>query len=301
MVSVIIPNYNHAPFLVQRIDSVLRQTWQDLEIIILDDCSTDDSKSIIEQYRNHEKVSHIILNETNSGSTFKQWQRGIEFAKGEWIWIAESDDWCEPILLETLLDGSKSNSSLAIAQSLVVAANGEILWSSKADYFEKNVEGLTFVQNKMLLDNFGIPNASMCIFKRSAYFNIDNEFTNYKFCGDWLFWILIALQGDVFISGKVLNYFRKHEKDVSGEAYRTGLSYWEFFDLLESLQRRQVISQGEKNELFVSKFHLFLKDDRMDIKVKNELKKRFRSLISTKFYTGVLRFETIRFLRRAGI
>ena len=68
LISVIVPNYNHASFLKQRIDSILNQTFQDFELIILDDCSTDNSREIIETYRNHLKVSHIIYNTENSGS-----------------------------------------------------------------------------------------------------------------------------------------------------------------------------------------------------------------------------------------
>src|SRR6187431_17527 len=94
-VSVIIPNYNHADFLMQRIVSILNQTYQDFELIILDDCSSDKSREIIEHYRTHPKVSHIVYNAENSGSTFKQWKLGLDYAKGDWIWIAESDDYCE--------------------------------------------------------------------------------------------------------------------------------------------------------------------------------------------------------------
>ena len=99
MVSVIIPNYNHASFLKQRIDSVLNQTYPDFEVVILDDCSTDNSKSIIEQYRGHHKVNNIVYNNINSGSSFQQWKKGIDFAKGEWIWVAESDDYAHENLL----------------------------------------------------------------------------------------------------------------------------------------------------------------------------------------------------------
>ena len=77
MVSVIIPNYNHAKYLEQRIDSVLNQSYQDFEVIILDDCSKDNSRDVIEKYRSHERVSHIVYNEQNSGGTFNQWNKGL--------------------------------------------------------------------------------------------------------------------------------------------------------------------------------------------------------------------------------
>lgn len=99
-VSVIIPNYNHALFLTQRIQSVLNQSFQDFELILLDDCSTDNSQSIIAQYQHHPKVSHVVYNETNSGSPFKQWAKGVALAQGAYIWIAESDDFAEASFLE---------------------------------------------------------------------------------------------------------------------------------------------------------------------------------------------------------
>ena len=99
-VSVIIPNYCHARFLNRRIDSVLNQTYDDFEVIILDDCSTDNSRDIIETYRHHPRVSHIVYNEKNSGSTFVQWDKGFELAQGQYIWIAESDDEAAPTFLE---------------------------------------------------------------------------------------------------------------------------------------------------------------------------------------------------------
>ena len=94
-VSVILPNYNHSSFLKKRIDSIINQSFQDFDIIILDDCSTDCSREIIEEYRSNVNITNIVYNEINSGSTFKQWKKGIELAKGKFIWIAESDDYAD--------------------------------------------------------------------------------------------------------------------------------------------------------------------------------------------------------------
>src|ERR1017187_1910144 len=101
-VSVIIPNYNHARFLRRRIDSVLQQTFQDFEVILLDDCSTDDSRSILSKYADDPRV-RIEFNEKNSGSPFKQWNKGVRLAQGSYVWIAESDDYAAERLLERLV------------------------------------------------------------------------------------------------------------------------------------------------------------------------------------------------------
>ena len=101
-ISVIVPNYNHARFLRQRIDSILNQTYQDFELILLDDCSTDNSRGVLESYSDNPHVTHIVYNERNSGSAFMQWDKGIQLSQGNWIWIAESDDWAEPDFLKRM-------------------------------------------------------------------------------------------------------------------------------------------------------------------------------------------------------
>lgn len=62
-VSVIVPNFCHAPYLEERIESILAQTYRDFELILLDDCSTDDSREVLERYRQHPNVSRIVYNE----------------------------------------------------------------------------------------------------------------------------------------------------------------------------------------------------------------------------------------------
>lgn len=114
-VSVIIPNYRHALYLKERIDSVLEQTYRDFEVIILDDCSPDDSREIIETYRTREKIAHIVYNERNSGSTFMQWQKGFDLAQGEYIWIAESDDFADPGFLSSCVEQLENEPSCTLA------------------------------------------------------------------------------------------------------------------------------------------------------------------------------------------
>src|SRR5215469_14515935 len=101
-VSVVVPNYNHAQFLPKRIDSILGQSFQDFEVLLLDDCSSDDSRSILSQYANNPRV-RIRLNGGNSGSPIKQWNKGVDLARGEYVWIAESDDYSHPRFLERLV------------------------------------------------------------------------------------------------------------------------------------------------------------------------------------------------------
>lgn len=220
-VSIIVPNYNHAQFLEQRLDSIFNQTFRDYEVILLDDCSTDKSIEIINRYKKHPKVSHFISNQKNSGSTFIQWEKGISLAKGEFIWIAESDDYCEYTFLEELMNNSEGL-GLVYSQSYDVDDKGIIIYDriNYTSNFKENIwktdfelEGSDFVSRYLLFKNV-VPNASAVIFKRELI--NENTFSDallkMKMCGDWLFWIKISSQTKVFFLNKYLNYFRNHKE-----------------------------------------------------------------------------------------
>lgn len=282
-VSVIIPNYNHAPFLKQRIDSVLDQTYQDLEIIILDDRSTDNSVQVIESYRTHPKISQIVINTQNGGSPFLQWKKGIELAKGEWIWIAESDDWCEPVFLETLMKEIDTDTALAFCQTIFVNENGEKIWEPGWFKHSEKMNGKKFIGNYLSKGNY-ITNASMCIFRRTFYKNVSDEFLQYKFSGDWIFWIEIASQGNVIICDKALNYFRKHGADVSSKAYTQGLEYYEYFSFLNKVGDARIIPENIRTKVFSYKFYEFLNDKRVEEKYRKPLFKEFYSKLGLRLY-----------------
>ena len=288
-VSVIVPNYNHASFLQQRIESILNQTYQDFELIILDDCSTDNSKGIIEQYRNHPKVSRISYNIENSGSTFRQWEKGIHLSQGEYIWIAESDDWCEPTLLETLAPKLDLNKDIVLGyvQSYCIDGN-EIQLIYMQDYLERNIEGYSFIKQHLLFGN-SIYNASMAIFRKSVFYKISSDYTKLKFCGDWLFWGSIASYGDVFVSGKILNYFRNHPNDVSTKSYKAGLNYIEVIEVLNNFYTRGYIKEIDLKIALYAQYKSFVKG-KVLIPPENarEILKKFERHIKLEIYYPVL-------------
>ena len=151
-VSVIVPNYNYGRFLPQRLESILSQTFQNMEIILLDDCSTDNSQAVLSQYATHPLVSRIVFNEKNSGSPFAQWRKGIDLAQGEYVWIAESDDYCEPTLLATLVRALDQypTASIAFAGAVLVDENGKPT-GREFDYWHRHEDGsVRFYPSKKL-------------------------------------------------------------------------------------------------------------------------------------------------------
>ncbi|MBQ9475158.1 MAG: glycosyltransferase family 2 protein [Bacteroidales bacterium] len=220
-VSVIVPNYNHAEYLPRRLDSILGQTFQDFELILLDDHSSDASAEILLSYKNNPRVSRVIINEENSGSTFKQWDRGFSFAKGEYIWIAESDDWCEKTLLQTLVEklDSDSDISLAFCQCSLVDEQGTRLYRTSEK--EGIISGRDFVAKRMFGDMV-IVNAGMAVFRKSALEGIDEHYKTMRAAGDWRFWVEIALKGKVYISSQMLAYCFRHSGTVTSASVRDG-------------------------------------------------------------------------------
>ncbi len=227
LVSVIIPNYNYARFLSQRIDSVLGQTYENLEVIILDDKSTDDSRSVIESYREDPRVTHILYNETNSGSTFKQWQKGFELARGSFIWIAEADDYAAPTLVEKLMENMAEDADIKVGfvNSYWVAPDRQFINSDYIISEEKHIyDGKEFVCEHLLKENY-IYNASMAIFRKDVIADIGLEYMSFRSCGDKLFWRNAAIQGKVLYVCEPLNFFRIHQAKVTTNSIASGLLF----------------------------------------------------------------------------
>lgn len=250
-VSVIVPNYNHAGFLVQRLESIFGQTLQDFELLFLDDASTDDSLAVVERFADDERFTSY-LNQRNSGSPFAQWNRGFSRARGEFVWIAESDDFAEPTFLERLvgrLDGHPE-AVMATCRSWITDAGGRDLevfdayhWFQDRDRWVTGYgnSGEDEITNYLSFQNT-IPNASGVVFRRGV---LDDGFRapeDMRVAGDWLFWIELLLRGGIVHVGEPLNHFRvahgasqRSRAAASGAEVLEGVRVFRFID--DRLQR----------------------------------------------------------------
>ena len=219
LISIILPNYNHGAFLPQRLQSIYAQTYQNIEVIILDDNSQDNSINLLKEYQNHPKTSHFIINKKNSGSPFKQWKKGIKLAKGKYIWIAESDDWANLDFLEKLVTTLEEDDSLALAytQSKKVNSSGELV-DDMLNYtyqFKPNKwqaayinEGNNEIKDYLIYKNT-IPNASAVVFRNKTGITRFLK-TDMKMVGDWWFWVHIIKDRKIAFVPERLNFFRNH-------------------------------------------------------------------------------------------
>jgi len=225
-ISVIVPNYNYEAYLPQRLESIVQQTFQDFELILLDDASSDGSPALLEAFGSQRAATRVVLNQENSGSPFAQWLRGMEMAQAEILWLAEADDYCEPDLLSTLLPlFDDRNMRLASAMSVPVRADGSVIGDYSDLYLDRinpNRWRQDFVASDHEEANTGIgiantiPNASAVLMRR---FVPDAAFvdtvTKMRLCGDWFFYIRSMKGGNLGFSAAPLNYHRRHDTTVT--------------------------------------------------------------------------------------
>jgi glycosyltransferase involved in cell wall biosynthesis len=251
LVSIIVPNYNHEKYLRERLESIFNQIYPNFEVVLLDDCSTDKSQAILLEYADNLKVSHCIFNETNSGNTFIQWNKGLALAKGDYIWIAESDDFCELNFLEELIQPLIQDDDIVLSycQSNRVDETGKITgsWIDYTDNLDKklflnsfNLQGNEFIERFLIYKNV-IPNASGVVFRKqraSILGDLDIDF-EMRYCGDWLFYIKLITNKKISYISQNLNNFRYHENSVIAKSNNVGNRVY-LIDIVRKMREKAI-------------------------------------------------------------
>lgn len=227
-VSVIVPNYNYARYLPQRIESILSQTFNDFEVILLDDASTDNSVDVMRRYADTDsRIIRIEVNATNTGSPFRQWHKGISLARGKYIWIAEADDFANPEFLATCVGVLDADPQVALAFTMSYMCDSEsrlipnsLETDASADGTTVVFNGLSYLVSRMHNTNC-VYNASMAVFRRSSFdsFTI-NLYKDMRWIGDWAFWSEMMLHGDVAHIRSRLSTFRQHPVSTTRQSFR---------------------------------------------------------------------------------
>jgi glycosyltransferase involved in cell wall biosynthesis len=222
LVTAIVPSYNHGPFIRKRIESILQQTYKNIELIVIDDNSADNSCETINNLLKEHDFK-FISNPENSGSPFSAWEKVISIGKGSYFWICESDDFAHPKFLETAIRKitEKPGTAVFYCNSYIVDEEDNIV-DHTSTYFHETWKQFRwdndfFCKGSQELCEFQIrgqtvPNMSSALifapaFKK-AYTPVLKKF---KLTGDWLFIGLVYTEGNIAFSTETLSYFRKHE------------------------------------------------------------------------------------------
>jgi len=229
-VSVVVPNYNYARYLPERIESIVAQTHPVSELVILDDASTDNSRDVISKVISTLNVPVQRLdNEQNSGSVFAQWLKGVKAATGDYVWIAEADDLALPSFLEIAMAGFRyPGVVLSYTQSKQMTTDGSILCDDYLDYV-KGLDGEQWTQSytrsgqeeivKGMAVKNTIPNVSGVVFRRDILLSVLEEHMahvqQYRVAGDWAVYVHMLERGNIYYAKNSLNLHRRHDESVT--------------------------------------------------------------------------------------
>lgn len=214
-VSVIIPVFNMEEYITECLDSILNQTLKDIEILCIDDCSTDNSSEIIKNFKDS-RIKYIKL-DRNSGSAIAR-NRGIDEANGEFIVFMDSDDYYyNNDSLEKLYTNAILNNTNIIAGNLLV-------YYVKYNLKKPFIDDSYFSENKFysFKDNYiSTFNYQRFMFKRDFLINNKLFFPNYLRRQDPVFLLRVMLQNDIFYGiNDIIYTYRFTHKEINWNTQR---------------------------------------------------------------------------------
>jgi glycosyltransferase involved in cell wall biosynthesis len=224
-ISIVIPNYNNKHYLADCLDSVLRQSFKDIEILIADDCSTDGSIELINRYAcQYPDIIRIVFNRKNLGVARNR-HMGILELRGKYVTTLDSDDmYADEKKLEREYSLIKQYEKKE-GRDVVAFSNVRLLFNDSSEEVvgtDENIrEGDIF--QPLLLRNCFIPRDFL--FKREMYFLVGGYNPSYKIYEDWNFKLKLAKHYPFYYTGITGVIYRRHGQGLSSHAVEEHLEY----------------------------------------------------------------------------
>lgn len=202
LVSIIMPSYNTGKYIVESIESVLRQTYSNWELIIVDDCSTDNTDEVVASYLNDSRIKYL-KNEKNSGAAVSR-NYALREAKGKWIAFLDSDDLWLPDKLKKQIQFMKNNNYYFSYTDYRIQHNGE--WIPYLYYGPD-------VINKHMMKNYCYFSTITVIYDREKIGLIQIEPIRKN--NDYAMWLKIIEKAPCYRFPECLSYYIKHDGSIS--------------------------------------------------------------------------------------
>lgn len=222
-VSIIMPCYNQALYVSEAIEGVLNQTFGDIELIIIDDCSTDNSADII---RNYEKLDNRIMaiyHDTNKGVSLSR-NDGLAASMGEYIAFCDSDDVWEKNKLYVQLSSFEKNGGAGLihSDSLIIDENGRPTGQRFSSIYHKGETLSGNLFERLCLTNF--INTSTVIIHRRCVDDAGWFGEGIDHGEDWVYWVKIARRNTLLYIDDVLSRYRIHRQSTNVRISRGGVT-----------------------------------------------------------------------------
>lgn len=205
-VSVLIPTYNYARYIGEAIDSVLEQTFSDFEIIIVDNCSTDNTQEIVELYLQRDKRVKYYRNDTNIGAE-RNFNQCLLYANGEFIKFLNADDKFAPSILEKFVNILENDPTISIVTSYrkYIGLKNDVLIAP----FKGKVDAKTAIFYSLAKGNWIGEHTTVMFRRRNLNLGLfDISLVPFS---DHDLWLRQLRVGDIYVVDEVLSYFRIHE------------------------------------------------------------------------------------------
>lgn len=215
LVSIIMPSYNTGRFIKETIESVLAQTYTNWELLIVDDCSTDDTDEVVGAYLSDERIRYF-KNETNSGAAISR-NRALREAKGKWIAFLDSDDLWEPEKLQKQISFMKENDYHFSYTNYV-----EIDEESKPN--GKKVTGPKRITKRGMY-NYCWPGCLTVMYDAETVGLI--QIADIKKNNDYAMWLKVCRKATCYLLDETLAKYRKRSGSISNHSYKA-LIKWHY-------------------------------------------------------------------------
>lgn len=229
-VSIITPTYNSERFIAETILSVQAQTYQDWEMIIVDDCSTDKTAEIVASFQEKDSRIKYFYNSTNKGSALSR-NLALQNAKGKWIAFLDSDDLWLPDKLEKQIEFMTKN-------------NYHFSYTNYCEIDENSKEtGILITGPKVITDNlmkaYCWPGCLTVMYDAEKVGIIQT--VDIKINEEYALWIKIAKKLNCYLLDENLAKYRRHNKSLTSQSYFK-LIKWHYLMFRKSENRNAVSS-----------------------------------------------------------
>ena len=229
-VSIITPTYNCAEFIVQTIESVLAQSYADWEMIISDDCSTDNTLEVIKPYLESDARIKYICNDKNSGAAITR-NNALRLAQGRWIAFLDSDDLWLPDKLEKQI-------------SFMTANNYHFSYTNYTEIDEDSLELGKLVTGPKKITKLGMyrycwPGCLTVMYDATVVGLV--QIADIKKNNDYALWLKVCRKTSCYLLDETLAKYRKRTGSISNHSYKA-LIKWHYKLFNDAEKKSRVVS-----------------------------------------------------------
>jgi alpha-1,3-rhamnosyltransferase len=248
IVSIVVPCYNHAKYVKDTIQSIINQSYENIELIIIDDGSKDGSVAMIQEMISacQNRFRRFEFRHRANKGLSKTLNEGIEWAEGKYFSALASDDIYMPNKVEFQVEFMEDNKQYGMCYGKVLVFENSI--DNTFEYNSSNRQGWVF--NELINDGNFIPAPSVFILK--DVFNKVGRYDETLFMEDWDMWLRIAKEYQIGYVDEYLVYYRRHDSNISKQTYKMYEAQKMIFDKYRDLENYETIIRNKKIQWFGS-------------------------------------------------